>query len=132
MDKQIRWKQRFQNFEKAFAQLDNALKIKNPSETERAGVIQFFEICFELAWKTLKDYLESKQVVVSFPRDVIKQAFHHQVITDGDTWMDMLEKRNELTHTYNEATAEKALQLIRNKYFTALKQVMEFLDQQNT
>ena len=59
MNKNIRWQQRFSNFEKSFSQLNKAIKIKTPSDTERAGLIQFFEISFELAWKTLKDFLEA-------------------------------------------------------------------------
>ena len=59
MDKTIRWKQRFDNFSKAYAQLNQAIQIQNPNDTERAGLIQFFEVAFELSWKTLKDFLEA-------------------------------------------------------------------------
>lgn len=59
IDADIRWKQRFQNFEKAILLFENGLAIKNPSLTEKAGIIQFFKINFELAWKLLKDYQEA-------------------------------------------------------------------------
>lgn len=131
MNKQIRWKQRFQNLQHAFAQLQKGLAIAQPNDIEKQGIIQSFEFTFELAWKTLKDFLENQQVNAPFPRDVIKQAFHYQIITDGDTWMDMLEKRNQVAHTYDEAAANTALQLIRNRYFIALQQAMDFLTKQN-
>ncbi len=53
----IRWKQRFQNFEKAYKVFEKILKIKNPNKAEKMGLIQAFEISFELSWKLLKDHL---------------------------------------------------------------------------
>lgn len=60
----IRWKQRFDNFEKVFLRLNDALLNETPSELEKAGVIQYFEFTFELRWKTLKDYLQEMGVEV--------------------------------------------------------------------
>ena len=56
-EKDTRWKQRFQNYEKSFLLLKRTLEIENPSEAEKGGLIQFYEMAFELAWKLLKDYL---------------------------------------------------------------------------
>lgn len=86
-------------------------------ELQRAGLIQSFEFTFELAWKTLKDYLAKQGIDAQFPRDVIKQAFATQLIEDGTQWIQMLDKRNELTHTYNEKQAQKAIQTIRENYY---------------
>jgi nucleotidyltransferase substrate binding protein (TIGR01987 family) len=83
MNKDIRWKQRFQNFEKAFHLLEVSKKISNPSDTERVGLIQFFEVSFELAWKTLKDYLESQGFQVNSPRETIKQAFQMNLLQEN-------------------------------------------------
>lgn len=79
----IRWKQRFQNFEKAFKLLEQTTPIDAPSIAERAGLIQFFEMIFELAWKLLKDFLEEEGFVVKSPRDTVKQAFQAEYIKDG-------------------------------------------------
>ena len=64
-NKDIRWKQRFQNYEKAYLLLERNLNIAEPSEVERAGIIQFFEMAFELAWKLMKDYLEEEGLIIS-------------------------------------------------------------------
>lgn len=127
--KVTRWQQRYQNLQHAFSQLQKGLAIAKPNDIEKQGIIQSFEFTFELAWKTLKDYLESQKVDADFPRDVIKQAFHYQLIVDGNVWMDMLDKRNQMAHTYDEAAAEVALQLIRNNYFPALQQALDLLEQ---
>ena len=126
--KQIRWKQRFQNFEKAYLQLKKAVDLYPAlSDLEKEGLIQRFEYTFELAWKTLKDYLENQQVPVKFPRDTIKQAFHYELIADGDVWMDMLEKRNLIAHTYDEKNFQQAVTIITNQYFSALTQLFAYL-----
>ena len=129
--KNVRWKQRFQNFEKSFSQLEIALKIKKPSDTERAGLIQFFELSFELAWKTLKDYLEAQGFQVNSPRETLKQAYQAQVINHGEIWIDALDNRNLTVHTYDEATCLKVVDLIRNKYFSILKELYQALKNKN-
>ena len=87
---------------------------------EKAGVIQIYEFTFKLAWKTIKDYLEEKDVSVKFPRDTIKEGFMYEIIKDGDIWMDMLQKRNLMSNTYDEKNAELAYNLIVNDYFVEL------------
>jgi len=116
-----RWIQRFQNFGKTFLLLQETVQIKSPSVAERAGLIQFFEMAFELAWKLLKDYEEEEGFMVKSPRDAIKQAFQANIITEGHTWIDALEDRNLTTHTYHEKIAIEVEERIRNKYFPMLE-----------
>lgn len=126
--KNIRWLQRFENLSKAYAQLSEAVtNFENLTVLEKEGLIQRFEYTFELSWKTLKDYLESQGVKVLFPREVIKAAFHYEIIQDGDVWMDMLEKRNLIAHTYNEERFNIALQSILDNYYEAISQVVDYL-----
>lgn len=116
----IRWKQRFNQFEKAFALLQSAITIKHPSVTERAGLIQFFEMAFELGWKLLKDFLEAEGYAINSPRDAIKQGYQSQIIEAGHEWINALEDRNLTTHTYNEQTAELVERKIRQDYYPLL------------
>ncbi|WP_129595747.1 nucleotidyltransferase substrate binding protein [Anaerophilus nitritogenes] len=126
--KEIRWRQRFENFHKAYGQLHNAiLDFDQLSVLEKEGLIQRFEYTFELAWKTLKDYLESQEVEVKFPREVIKAAFHYELIEDGEVWMDMLEKRNLLAHTYDEERFNFAVAKIKEEYYKAIAQIHSLL-----
>jgi nucleotidyltransferase substrate binding protein (TIGR01987 family) len=127
MSKEIRWKQRLQNFEKALSQLTNGVQIAHPSGIERQGVIKSFEFTFELAWKTFKDYLESQNVEVSFPREVIKNAFHYELVDNGEIWMEMLDQRNFLAHTYDEQRAEEAYQKIKRFFYPAVQQAFKTL-----
>ncbi|MFA5689782.1 MAG: nucleotidyltransferase substrate binding protein [Kiritimatiellales bacterium] len=118
--KDIRWKQRFENFENSFLLLKQGLEIEMPSIFERAGIIQFFEMTFELSWKVLKDYLESLGVIAKAPRDVVKEAFRYEIITDGDAWMDMLSDRNLTVHTYDELKAKEVESKIKIVFFPAI------------
>ncbi|MCF6356627.1 MAG: nucleotidyltransferase substrate binding protein [Draconibacterium sp.] len=130
--KTIRWKQRFQNFEKAFLQLGSAVdKLQILSDLEKEGLVQRFEYTFELAWKTLKDFLESQNVEAKFPREVIKKGFQYEIIDDGEIWMDMLEKRNLMMHTYDEKVFNEAIHHISILYFPEIKKIFEFFKSQN-
>jgi nucleotidyltransferase substrate binding protein (TIGR01987 family) len=123
--KDIRWKQRFENFEKSFLLLKRTLEIKKPSEAERGGLIQFYEMTFELAWKLLRDYLYEQGFSVNSPREAIKQAFQSEIIEDGQSWIDALEDRNLTTHTYDEETALKVVKSIKTSYFPLLNSLYE-------
>jgi nucleotidyltransferase substrate binding protein (TIGR01987 family) len=125
--KETRWRQRFIDFTKSLLQLEKGLADRRPDDVVRAGIIQFFEMSFELAWKTLKDYLEAQGYDIKTPRETLQQAFQLQVISDGHAWIEALEKRNLMAHTYNENTAREAEGLIRNQYFKLLKNLEAYL-----
>ena len=119
----IRWKQRYQQFGNAYALLREAIGIQNPSIVERAGIIQFFEMAFELSWKLLKDYQLAEGFQVNSPRSAIKQAFQSGLIEDGHAWIQALEDRNLTTHTYNESTAQLVEEKIRTTYYPLLSKL---------
>ena len=124
----VRWKQRFQNFEKSLILLEGALALESPDIYQRAGLIQFFETTFELSWKLMKDYLEAEGFAeVSSPRSAIKKAFETGVIEEGHVWMELLLDRNLTAHTYNEDTVDKVERLIEQKYYPVIRKLYEAL-----
>lgn len=129
----IRWQQRFQNFDKAFQRLDEAIRIiQNDPESfiMQAGLIQIYEFTFELSWKTLKDYLETEGFTVASPRAVLRQAFQSGYIQDGDLWLQALNDRNLTAHTYDEETARGIVNNIRTLYYPLLKELHIWLKTQ--
>ena len=132
MNPDIRWKQRFQNFDRAFVLLREALQRKpaDLSSLEKEGVIQRFEYTFELAWKTLKDYLEEGGLIIAplTPRQVIKEAFGSKVLADGQVWIDMLDHRNLLSHTYDQSVFDQAVQAVADHYLPALALLHGFFE----
>lgn len=121
MNLDIRWKQRFSNFEKATLQLSEFIEKEELNKFELQGLIQCFEYTFELAWKTMKDYLEEEGFEVKSPRATIQVAFQTELVSNGHGWIDALEKRNLMAHTYNEDFALEAEELIRKSYFPIIK-----------
>jgi len=118
--KNVRFHQRFENYQKSLKQLTEGLQIESPSKIEEVGLIKIFELTFELAWKTLKDYLESEGVEAKFPREVIKAGVASEILLNGDVWLEMLEGRNLLSHVYNQNQAESILKLINKTYILEL------------
>jgi nucleotidyltransferase substrate binding protein (TIGR01987 family) len=131
MDKQeTRWKQRLLNFSKVMRHLDKALLIENPDFLQKAGIIQLFEISFELAWKLLKDYLEEQGFQdVKSPRAALKKAFEIDLIQNGHEWIELLENRNLTSHTYDETKANEVETLIETKYYPIMKDLQRTFEQ---
>ena len=121
----VHWEQRFQNFTKSMHHLENALQIPDPDIVQKAGIIQFFEMSFELAWNMVKDYFEEQGFVdIKSPRGALKKAFETGIIEDGHDWMDLLVDRNLTSHTYDEQKATDLEQLIHNKYFPLMNALL--------
>lgn len=121
MSEDVRWQQRFNNYTKALAQLREAVALARQrplTKLEGQGLIQGFEFTHELAWKTLKDFLENRGVLDLYgSKDVIRHAFSVGLIEKGQVWMDMIQSRNLTSHTYNEATAAQIATAILGDYF---------------
>ena len=131
-DADIRWKQRFDNFNRALYQLTLAVELSQLrplSDLEKQGVIQGFEIVHELAWNVLKDFLEYEGITnIVGSRSAVREAFKRGLLDNGETWMDMIEKRNLSSHTYNLEIAAVLVTAIIHVYypvFLALQQDMQ-------
>lgn len=89
---------------KAFAKFSKGLAGVT-DELHRDGVIQRFEFTYELAWKTLKRVLALKGIEANSPRDVFREAARQNLIDDPLVWFDFIQKRNLMSHVYNEECA---------------------------
>ena len=134
MTNDIRWKQRFQNFDRGVVLPREALAIGPDalSALEKEGVIQRFAYTFQLAWKTIKDFLEEGGLVVSpvMSRQVIKDAFAAKVLADGQAWIDALDHSNLISHTYDRAVFEIAVDAIAARYLPAMESLHVYLTEQ--
>ena len=128
MASDVRWKQRFDSFTRALSLLQLALANRDLTtfnDLEREGLVQRFEYTFELAWKVLKDYLEHSGIILEqiTPRAVIRASFAAKIVPDGQVWIDMLLRRNEMSHTYDAAKFERAVIEISTSYLPALQRL---------
>jgi nucleotidyltransferase substrate binding protein (TIGR01987 family) len=122
-EKDIRWHQRFENFEKSYKTLSKYVDKPIKTELERAGIIQLFEIAFELSWKLMKDYLEAQELSVKSPRETIKQAFQIELIDDGHVWIDALDDVSLISSTYDENLIDKMAKDVFGVYYLELKKL---------
>jgi len=122
LNEDIRWLQRFSNYRKALSQLEKFVLKGNLSDMEEQGLIKAFEYTYELAWNTLKDYLEYQGILnMAGSRDVIREAYKVNMIENGEEWMNMLISRNLTSHSYNQDTADEIAGSIINVYFALFK-----------
>jgi nucleotidyltransferase substrate binding protein (TIGR01987 family) len=131
-DDKPRWLYRFDHFTRALAVLREdvqTMRTRQFSDREKRGVIQSFEFTWELAWKTLKDYLESVGLAVKSPSpsSIIKQAFAARLIEDGELWMKSIETRNETCHIYNSQTFDRILTEIDRDYYALFESLYRAL-----
>ena len=127
-----RWVQRFANFDGAIVLLREGIDLladptMHPIVGE--GVIQRFEYTFELAWKTLKDFLIFRKVRLdrTGPGDVLRAAFATGYITEGPVWMEALDARNEMSHVYRRQSFDRVLQALQDRFMARFEELHDML-----
>lgn len=119
--------QKCENFCKAVVRLSEALTDleKQPDSTViRDGVIQRFEFTFELAWKSLRDYMADQgadMASIVFSKQVFKAAYAANLIDDPQVWLDMLDSRNITSHVYDDEQANQVAIAIRDHYIVPFR-----------
>ena len=123
-----KYEQRKMNLTNATKRLKEALE-QEETDIVIDGVLHRYEFTFELAWKTLKDYLEYLGIPMNTgsPREVIKESFAHNLISDGEIWIKMMLARNSLSHLYDEETSRQIYIAIKNEYIHELEKLVESL-----
>ena len=125
-----KYNRNLKSFEKALLQLGDALE-ESESPIVRDACLQRFEFSYELLWKTLKVFLEEIHGVRAVsPRQVFKEAFALSIIDEELTFVEMIESRNTLSHTYNEEQATKIYVKCAD-YLKAMKSVLAQLNKQS-
>ena len=124
-----RFEERKQDLKNATNRLKEALN-EEENEIMIDAVLHRYEFTFELAWKTLKDYLEYLGITVNTgsPREVIKESFAHELISDGEIWIKMMLARNSLSHLYDEETSRQVYNEIKNEYIYQIEKLIETLE----
>jgi len=115
------------DFEKALRNLEDALSVHAQTDLEKAGCIQYFEFCFELAWKAIQAL--SREVGFSecnSPKACLKQAFSMHWLDDEVLWLEMLSDRNKMSHTYSAADAMRVYESL-NKYLPGFQDLLKSL-----
>lgn len=125
-----RWLQRKEDLIKATARLQEALNVENVTDVVIDGALHRFEFTFELAWKTMKDYLEYVGLIqkTGSPREVLQNAYQNDLIDNGEDWIEMMLSRNTLSHLYDEDESREIYEKIKNKYADMIEELINGLN----
>jgi nucleotidyltransferase substrate binding protein (TIGR01987 family) len=100
-------KHKLTSFIKAMANLKSILA-ENKTPIVRDAAIKRYEICYELAWKSIQESLRTEGMeVCKSPKGCFKEAFKQGWIVDEQAFSEMVQNRNLTTHTYNENLADE-------------------------
>lgn len=101
---------RFDNYTKAVDRLREVIALYDVNKDIpmmnniiRDSLIQRFEICYELSWKAIKEYMifEGYEIGTS-PRSILKAAYQNELLDSEELWLNMISDRNVASHEYNE------------------------------
>lgn len=130
-EQDIRWKQRFSNYKKAHSQFKKFMQKENLNELEKQGLVQSFEYTHELAWNLMKDYLQYEGIQnLLGSRSTTREAFNKGIISNGQTWMNMIESRNRTVHLYEESILNEELDKIVNQYAILFQELLNYFVKQ--
>lgn len=123
---------KYENFLKAFKNLKDIYNYEPPyGNVELTGLVGLFEVCFEQAWKAMKEILEKSgysEGQTGSPKLILKTAFQAGMIRDEELWLDALAARNNVTHSYNEAIAIDIINNTKNRFFEMFGDLKETLE----
>ena len=125
----IRWVQRFDNYERAYNRLQEAIKLSEEKELsllEKQGLIQAFEFTQELSWKLLKDYLEYQGYQnIRGSHDAFRESYRVGLIDDIKMWLNTIEALNYTTHAYDEDILEESYRIIIDDFATLFEDLLK-------
>lgn len=129
--KDLRWKLRFENYERAYLSLlesQKALEEDKKNSFIQDSLIQRYEYTIELAWKTMKDYLEEQGFIdVSSPKSTVRKAFQEGMVQDGSAWINALDDRNRTSHAYEEKIADEVTEAICERHIPIFRDLFFYL-----
>ena len=118
---------KFENFCNAFSNLKDIYNYEEPyGNVEMTGLVGLYEICFEQAWKAMKEILERDGFTAGqtgSPRQILKTAYQAGMITDEKLWMTGLAARNNVSHAYNKTVALDIIDGAKKQYYKMFEEL---------
>lgn len=124
---------KYENFKSALNNLKDIYVYQEPyGNVEIAGMVALYEICFEQAWKAMKEILENygySEGATGSPRTILKTAYKAGMINNEELWLEALVSRNNVAHAYNEAIAKDIIDQTKNKYYDMFMELEQTIEQ---
>ena len=123
---------KFENFRQAFQNLGDIFQYQEPyGNVELTGLVGLFEICFEQAWKAMKEILEQNgfsPAQTGSPRMILKTAFQAGMIQDEELWLKALADRNLVSHSYHKEIALSIIQNTKDDYYKIFEDLVQSIE----
>ncbi|PLS30694.1 nucleotidyltransferase [Bifidobacterium margollesii] len=123
---------KYENYSLALSSLRKAPKQDLTNEFVQSGIIDKFELQFELGWKLLKALLAYEGDPVSAsgsPRDVLKASFQYYSFMNEQLWLRMLRDRNDSAHIYDASKALRLVNSVITDYIPEFERVEQGIEQ---
>ena len=124
---------KYENFKSALNNLKDIYVYQEPyGNVEIAGMVALYEICFEQAWKAMKEILENygySEGATGSPRTILKTAYKAGMINNEELWLEALVSRNNVARAYNEAIAKDIIDQTKNKYYDMFMELEQTIEQ---
>ncbi len=115
---------KYDNFCTALKNLEDIFLYKEPYDNVTiTGLVGLYEICFEQAWKMMKELLEEhgfESAATGSPKFIIKTAYQASMITEEELWLNALRARNNVAHSYNREIALDIVRQVKGRYYEML------------
>lgn len=126
-----RLREKLSDYSRALKRLEEALERDQSDDIVLDAVIQRFEFTYELSWKLIKAYMSYSGIAdIKTPRQAFKEAFAAGLIEEGDVWLEMLDDRNLTSHTYDQSTARRVYEKVKNRYYPAMSKLKEAISRE--
>ena len=124
---------KYENFKSALKNLGDIYNYEEPyGNVEIAGMVGLYEICFEQAWKAMKEILENQgysEGATGSPKTILKTAYKAGMIDNEELWLDALVARNNVTHAYNADIAMDIINQTKSKYYDMFSKLTQTIEQ---
>ena len=124
---------KFEHFCDALRNLKDVYEYQEPyTNVEMTGLVALYEICFEQAWKAMKEILEQQGFAeerTGSPKLVLKTAYAAGMIADEELWMEALRARNNVAHSYNKSVALDIIQQTKERFCPMLERLKKEMEE---
>lgn len=124
---------KYENFVRSLKKLKDIYQYEPPyGNVEMTGMVGLFEVCFEQAWKAMKEILENNGFTegkTGSPKMILKTAYQAGMIQNEEVWLEALISRNNVRHSYNEMIALDIIERTKKDYYDMFQELKSELEE---
>ena len=124
---------KYDNFCSALSNMKDIYDYNEPFDNViLTGLVGLYKICFEQAWKMMKEILESngyEEGATGSPKIVLKTAYKAGMIKEEESWIRALQERNNVAHSYNQEIARGIVKRAKEEFYPLFCELKKEVDE---